>query len=128
MSVIFHRWSRYNKMFVAVKFFLSKFLFLTYICRIFTFLVELIIFVYWIYLWTLNITYLMHHLCEYSRYLTSLSRVQQQLQSLMETLSSTEPHYVRCVKPNSLNRPNRFERSSILHQLRCGVSVVIILS
>ncbi|KAL8501897.1 hypothetical protein ACS0TY_021134 [Phlomoides rotata] len=48
------------------------------------------------------------------------SRFKQQLQSLMETLSSTEPHYVRCVKPNSLNRPNRFESSSILHQLRCG--------
>ncbi|KAK6119602.1 hypothetical protein DH2020_046625 [Rehmannia glutinosa] len=44
----------------------------------------------------------------------------QQLQALMETLSSTEPHYVRCVKPNSLNKPHRFENPSILHQLRCG--------
>lgn len=48
------------------------------------------------------------------------SRFKQQLQALMETLSSTEPHYIRCVKPNSLNKPNRFENSSILHQLRCG--------
>ncbi|PIN21597.1 Myosin ATPase [Handroanthus impetiginosus] len=48
------------------------------------------------------------------------SRFKQQLQALMETLSSTEPHYIRCVKPNSLNRPNRFENPSILHQLRCG--------
>ncbi|KAG8375766.1 hypothetical protein BUALT_Bualt10G0134400 [Buddleja alternifolia] len=48
------------------------------------------------------------------------SRFKQQLQALMETLSSTEPHYVRCVKPNSLNRPQRFENLSILHQLRCG--------
>ncbi|KAL0323692.1 UNVERIFIED_CONTAM: Myosin-15, partial [Sesamum calycinum] len=46
------------------------------------------------------------------------SRFKQQL--LMETLSSTEPHYIRCVKPNSLNRPQRFENQSILHQLRCG--------
>ncbi|MCE5166846.1 hypothetical protein HAX54_028007 [Datura stramonium] len=38
----------------------------------------------------------------------------------METLSSTEPHYIRCVKPNSLNRPQKFENLSILHQLRCG--------
>ncbi|KAI9118645.1 hypothetical protein K1719_010977 [Acacia pycnantha] len=48
------------------------------------------------------------------------SRFKQQLQALMETLNSTEPHYIRCVKPNSLNRPQSFENSSVIHQLRCG--------
>lgn len=48
------------------------------------------------------------------------SRFKQQLQALMETLNTTEPHYVRCIKPNSLNRPQIFENQSILHQLRCG--------
>ncbi|XP_068659158.1 myosin-15 isoform X2 [Aristolochia californica] len=48
------------------------------------------------------------------------SRFKQQLQALMETLNSTEPHYIRCVKPNSLNRPQLFENKSVLHQLRCG--------
>lgn len=48
------------------------------------------------------------------------SRFKQQLQALMETLNLTEPHYIRCVKPNSLNRPQKFENPSILHQLRCG--------
>ncbi|KAK1263845.1 hypothetical protein QJS04_geneDACA013490 [Acorus gramineus] len=48
------------------------------------------------------------------------SRFKQQLQALMETLSSTEPHYIRCVKPNSLNRPQNYENLSVLHQLRCG--------
>eukprot|EP00268_Persea_americana_P060201 TRINITY_DN7465_c0_g1_i4.p1 TRINITY_DN7465_c0_g1~~TRINITY_DN7465_c0_g1_i4.p1 ORF type:complete len:1579 (-),score=282.61 TRINITY_DN7465_c0_g1_i4:597-5333(-) len=48
------------------------------------------------------------------------SRFKQQLQALMETLSSTEPHYIRCVKPNSLNRPQIYENKSVLHQLRCG--------
>ncbi|KAK6248897.1 hypothetical protein QUC31_020462 [Theobroma cacao] len=48
------------------------------------------------------------------------TRFKQQLQALMETLNSTEPHYIRCVKPNSLNRPHKFENLSILHQLRCG--------
>ncbi|KAK8513690.1 hypothetical protein V6N13_002418 [Hibiscus sabdariffa] len=48
------------------------------------------------------------------------TRFKQQLQTLMETLNSTEPHYIRCVKPNSLNRPQKFENLSILHQLRCG--------
>ncbi|XP_044471628.1 myosin-15 [Mangifera indica] len=48
------------------------------------------------------------------------SRFKQQLQALMETLNLTEPHYIRCVKPNSLNRPQKFENPSVLHQLRCG--------
>ncbi|XP_077236357.1 myosin isoform X2 [Tasmannia lanceolata] len=48
------------------------------------------------------------------------SRFKQQLQALMETLNSTEPHYIRCVKPSSLNRPQKFENQSVLHQLRCG--------
>ncbi|RLM80962.1 myosin-15-like isoform X2 [Panicum miliaceum] len=48
------------------------------------------------------------------------SRFKLQLQALMETLNSTEPHYVRCVKPNSANRPQLFENQSVLHQLRCG--------
>ncbi|XP_042384069.1 protein OPAQUE1-like [Zingiber officinale] len=47
-------------------------------------------------------------------------RFKQQLQALMETLSLTEPHYIRCIKPNSLNRPQKFENQSVLHQLRCG--------
>uniref|UniRef100_A0A453Q2S7 Myosin motor domain-containing protein n=1 Tax=Aegilops tauschii subsp. strangulata TaxID=200361 RepID=A0A453Q2S7_AEGTS len=48
------------------------------------------------------------------------SRFKQQLQSLLETLSSTEPHYIRCVKPNSLLKPAIFENQNVLQQLRCG--------
>ncbi|XP_052133735.1 protein OPAQUE1-like [Oryza glaberrima] len=48
------------------------------------------------------------------------SRFKQQLQALMETLSSTEPHYIRCVKPNSMNYPQKFENGSVLQQLRSG--------
>ncbi|KAK9081486.1 hypothetical protein Syun_030810 [Stephania yunnanensis] len=48
------------------------------------------------------------------------TRFKQQLQALMETLNTTEPHYIRCVKPNSFNRPQKFENQSVLHQLRCG--------
>ncbi|OMO66175.1 IQ motif, EF-hand binding site [Corchorus olitorius] len=44
----------------------------------------------------------------------------QQLQSLMETLSSTEPHYIRCVKPNNALKPAIFENTNVIHQLRCG--------
>ncbi|CAN1340158.1 XI-K [Linum perenne] len=48
------------------------------------------------------------------------SRFKQQLQSLMETLNSTEPHYIRCVKPNNVLKPMIFENVNIIQQLRCG--------
>ncbi|KAL3850023.1 hypothetical protein ACJIZ3_011905 [Penstemon smallii] len=48
------------------------------------------------------------------------SRFKQQLQQLLETLSSTEPHYIRCVKPNNLLKPAIFENQNVLQQLRCG--------
>ncbi|XP_057550107.1 myosin-9-like [Amaranthus tricolor] len=48
------------------------------------------------------------------------SRFKLQLQQLMEILSSTEPHYVRCIKPNNKLQPAVFENVNILQQLRCG--------
>ncbi|KAG6645391.1 hypothetical protein CIPAW_08G119300 [Carya illinoinensis] len=48
------------------------------------------------------------------------SRFKLQLQQLMETLNSTEPHYIRCVKPNNLLKPAIFENANIMQQLRCG--------
>ncbi|KAG8391355.1 hypothetical protein BUALT_Bualt01G0179200 [Buddleja alternifolia] len=48
------------------------------------------------------------------------ARFKQQLQSLMETLSTTEPHYIRCVKPNAVLKPGIFENFNVLNQLRCG--------
>ncbi|WCJ24163.1 myosin 2 [Euphorbia peplus] len=43
-----------------------------------------------------------------------------QLQALLETLSTTEPHYIRCIKPNNALKPGIFENSNVLQQLRCG--------
>ncbi|KAI4329848.1 hypothetical protein MLD38_028188 [Melastoma candidum] len=48
------------------------------------------------------------------------SRCKQQLQELLQTLSATEPHYIRCVKPNNLLKPSIFENKNILQQLLCG--------
>ncbi|KAJ0014889.1 hypothetical protein Pint_20440 [Pistacia integerrima] len=48
------------------------------------------------------------------------SRFKVQLQQLMDTLNSTEPHYIRCVKPNNLLKPAVFENANIMQQLRCG--------
>lgn len=54
--------------------------------------------------------------------------LQQQLQSLMETLNTTEPHYIRCVKPNTVLKPGIFENFNVLNQLRCGVSESLIFT
>ncbi|CAL9162143.1 unnamed protein product [Musa hybrid cultivar] len=48
------------------------------------------------------------------------SRFKLQLQALMDTLNSTEPHYIRCVKPNNLLKPAVFENLNVMQQLRCG--------
>jgi myosin-5 len=32
------------------------------------------------------------------------SRFKRQLQDLMDALHTMEPHYIRCIKPNSFNR------------------------
>ncbi|CAM0882392.1 unnamed protein product [Alopecurus aequalis] len=48
------------------------------------------------------------------------TRFKMQLHELMETLSSTEPHYIRCVKPNNVLKPAIFENTNVLQQLRCS--------
>ncbi|TVU35329.1 hypothetical protein EJB05_17214 [Eragrostis curvula] len=48
------------------------------------------------------------------------ARFKLQLHELMETLSSTEPHYIRCIKPNSVLKPAIFENTNVLQQLRCS--------
>ena len=43
-----------------------------------------------------------------------------QLAELMAKLNATQPHYVRCIKPNASNKPALFEPGAVLQQLRCG--------
>jgi len=53
--------------------------------------------------------------------LSSVSaRFKSQLGELMAKLNVTEPHFIRCIKPNSASKPSNFESSNVLHQLRCG--------
>lgn len=50
---------------------------------------------------------------------TSLGlKFRQQLDDLMTTLNSTEPHYIRCVKPNPYKAPLEFVGPLVLEQLR----------
>ncbi|KAJ0509800.1 putative myosin ATPase [Helianthus annuus] len=57
---------------------------------------------------------------KHSKFSSIGSRFKVQLQQLMETLNSTQPHYIRCVKPNNLLKPAVFENVNVIHQLRYG--------
>ena len=49
-----------------------------------------------------------------------------QLTSLIESLSKTSVHYVRCIKPNKKQIPESFDSDLVLHQLKCcGVFEVV---
>ncbi|CAI7878018.1 unnamed protein product, partial [Closterium sp. NIES-54] len=47
-------------------------------------------------------------------------RFKEQLGELMRTLNATEPHYVRCVKPNKDLKPQKFSNTLVVEQLRSG--------
>ncbi len=43
-----------------------------------------------------------------------------QLALLMNDISATEVHYVRCIKPNSQKSPKSYEVDTVVSQLRCA--------
>ena len=44
------------------------------------------------------------------------------MQSLMQTLASKEPFYVRCIKPNEAKSPSAFDDKRVEHQIRSDIS------
>ncbi|WFD29063.1 Myosin type-2 heavy chain 1 [Malassezia sp. CBS 17886] len=57
------------------------------------------------------------------------SQFKQSLGSLMDTINSTEVHYIRCIKPNEVKAAWEVEPQSVLAQLRaCGVLETIRIS
>jgi myosin V len=60
---------------------------------------------------------------------TQASIFKASLQSLMETLSVTNVHYIRCIKPNEQKKAWEFTPQQVLSQLRaCGVLETIRIS
>lgn len=51
---------------------------------------------------------------------TSSARHREQLNSLLDQLSSTQPHFARCIIPNNKKKSKDFDRRLILEQLRCN--------
>ena len=52
--------------------------------------------------------------------MTVASQFMIQLASLMRTINETDVHYVRCIKPNTVNQPQIFEMAHSALQLRCA--------
>ncbi|OQR98013.1 myosin-like protein [Achlya hypogyna] len=48
------------------------------------------------------------------------SQFRRQLHQLLEMIAGTQPHYVRCLKPNDANRRGLFQRQRMADQLRYG--------
>mmetsp|Transcript_41452 Transcript_41452/g.119997 ORF Transcript_41452/g.119997 Transcript_41452/m.119997 type:complete len:1693 (+) Transcript_41452:127-5205(+) len=51
---------------------------------------------------------------------TVSSEFKEQLSSLMDIVDLTEPHFIRCIKPNPQNEPDRYDRKAVTEQLRYG--------
>ncbi|EMD32423.1 hypothetical protein CERSUDRAFT_118769 [Gelatoporia subvermispora B] len=47
-------------------------------------------------------------------------RHKEQLSSLMAQLQATQPHFVRCIVPNTMKKPGRVDVPLVLDQLRCN--------
>lgn len=50
--------------------------------------------------------------------LTLCGKFKIELDSLMNTLRQTSPHFIRCTKPNDLQKPKIFDCPTVLNQLR----------
>ncbi|CAK4660909.1 hypothetical protein LEN26_019408 [Aphanomyces euteiches] len=55
-----------------------------------------------------------------SRAVTVGTQFKESLASLMDKISQTNVHYVRCIKPNSVKSPSVFHHESVVDQLRCA--------
>ncbi|XP_056246719.1 unconventional myosin-X isoform X3 [Seriola aureovittata] len=53
-----------------------------------------------------------------SRRPTVSSQFKNSLHSLMATLSTSNPYFIRCIKPNTRKMPDQFDQTVVLNQLR----------
>eukprot|EP01102_Stenamoeba_stenopodia_P010426 TRINITY_DN313_c0_g2_i1.p1 TRINITY_DN313_c0_g2~~TRINITY_DN313_c0_g2_i1.p1 ORF type:complete len:1518 (+),score=388.08 TRINITY_DN313_c0_g2_i1:55-4608(+) len=53
------------------------------------------------------------------QFVSVANQFRDSLGNLMSTIGTTNPHYIRCIKPNIYKRAKCFEPMMTLHQLRC---------
>ncbi|XP_043189580.1 myosin heavy chain, muscle-like isoform X49 [Amphibalanus amphitrite] len=55
-----------------------------------------------------------------SAFQTVSAMYREQLNNLMTTLRSTQPHFIRCIIPNELKAPGVIDSHLVMHQLTCN--------
>jgi len=55
-----------------------------------------------------------------SAFQTVSAMYREQLNNLMATLRSTQPHFIRCIIPNELKAPGVIDSHLVMHQLTCN--------
>lgn len=55
-----------------------------------------------------------------SRISSISGKFRKQLRHLMDTLKASEPHFIRCIKPNQQQQDGIMDGACVLHQLRCA--------
>lgn len=51
---------------------------------------------------------------------TVVAQFKSQLSSMLEMINATEPHFIRCIKPNDEVSSSEFDRKRLMEQLRCS--------
>eukprot|EP00092_Neocalanus_flemingeri_P014216 GFUD01015336.1.p1 GENE.GFUD01015336.1~~GFUD01015336.1.p1 ORF type:complete len:1946 (-),score=553.34 GFUD01015336.1:197-6034(-) len=51
---------------------------------------------------------------------TVSSAFRNQLESLLTTLNTTDPHFIRCIVPNNFKTPGLLDSALVMHQLTCN--------
>merc|ERR1711887_262241 len=51
---------------------------------------------------------------------TVSSGYRDQLNNLLTTLNSTDPHFIRCIVPNNVKTPGLLDSALVMHQLTCN--------
>merc|ERR1712157_68868 len=51
---------------------------------------------------------------------TTSYQFRNQMHALITKISKTNPHYIRCIKPNDSLTPNNFDCVRVIDQLRCS--------
>lgn len=51
---------------------------------------------------------------------TLVIKFQSQMADLMQKINCTDPHFIRCIKPTPMNKPNMIDDDHVMAQLRTG--------